>query len=175
MSIIDNQADIVDDDGINIIFLDVDGVLNSHPFFKYCHEQGFLPDDCIDPKAVSLINELVRATNSKIVVSSAWRFPFILTDNLDGLKKLLCGNHGIDDVIIGMTPDLWTEMHSRVRGDEIQRWMDDCGLKIKNIVILDDDADMGHLRKYLIQTSMKSGLQRAHILDAIQMLKGSFK
>lgn len=174
MSIIDATPDqAVDTDiAVNIIFLDIDGVLNSHPFFKFCYDQGILPDDKIDPKAVLLLNELARKTNSKIVVSSTWRLPYVDHNDLDGLKKLLSTKHGVDDVIIGMTPDLWKVKRNRIRGDEIQDWMDNCGLKINSFVILDDDSDMGPLRKFLVKTSMQTGLQRSHILDAMQILKG---
>jgi hypothetical protein len=167
---------VPDPDGINLVVLDVDGVLNCKSYLNFCYDNGVLPDDRIDPKAVAILNALVRATSSKILVSSDWRLPYLPTNDLQGLKDLLTGRHGVYDVIIGMTNDDRDWGKPSIRGNQIQDWLDYSGVKVKSIVILDDCDDMVHLRKYLIQTNKKIGLQRSHMLDAIQMLdKGNKK
>ncbi len=161
---------------IKLIVLDIDGVLNSTKFMQYCHDNGVDPDDQIDPKAVALINELVKKTGAKIVISSCWRLPFVDSNNLDGLKEILVTRNGISDDIIGMTPDGFVTNCRKIRGDEIQTWLDDCGLDIDSFVIIDDDSDMGHLWKFLVKTSVQTGLQRQHIIDAeIILNKGTHK
>jgi len=161
---------------IKVIFLDCDGVLNSIKFMQYCYDNGIDPDDRIDPKAVALLNELVKNTGAKIVISSCWRLPFVDDNNLDGLKDILVTKNGISDNIIGMTPDGFVTNCRKIRGDEIQQWLDDCGYEIESFVIIDDDSDMSHLWKFLVKTSVQTGLQRQHIIDAeIILNKGIHK
>ncbi len=154
---------------MKVIFCDVDGVLNSSEYMTYCYYNKIDPDDRMDPKAVKLLNELTDKTGAKIVVSSTWRLPFVHSNNLRDLVTIF-KNNGVTGDIIGMTPDLWAKKHNRVRGDEIKDWMDNCGFEIESFVILDDDSDMGELWQSLIKTTTKSGLQRVHILEAIQVL-----
>lgn len=151
---------------MKVLFLDIDGVLNSHDFWKRCQELGIVPDDKVDPLAVERLNRLVDATGAKIVVSSTWRLPYVWSKKLSSLigriQKL-----GITGEIIGMTPD-----HCKAygRGGEIQAWMDHCDEEIESFVILDDDSDMDHLMGYLVQTKMTDGLQDHHVETAIQIL-----
>ena len=156
-------------DKIKVIFLDFDGVLNNDGFLDFCVENGVAPDDRIDGKAVKRLNQIVADTGAKIVVSSALRIPFVMSNDLDALIDLMRG-HGVKGDIIGMTPDLWNMKRDRCRGDEIQQWMDDSPFIIDKFVILDDNSDMGHLRFWLIQTDFKHGLQMSHVLDAIDVL-----
>ena len=152
-------------DTINIVFLDVDGVLNSIAFLKA--NPDLHPDDHIDPLNVKRLNDLTDATGAKIVVSSTWRLPFLWINDLAGLKALLA-RHGVTGDIIGMTPSL--NPH-QPRGKEIQQWMDDSGLDIGNIVILDDDSDMAHLWNLLVKTDLfNGGLQDHDVALAIQIL-----
>jgi hypothetical protein len=164
-----NCVSILIDGPIRVVFLDIDGVLNSHDSMKFFADQGVHPDDRMDPKAIKLLNELTDKTDAKIVVSSTWRLPFVDSGNLQGMADLLKRN-GITGQVIGMTPDLWAVKRDRVRGDEIQWWMDNSGNQIDSFVILDDDSDMSHLRDKLVKTSMSNGLQRSHILDAMIVL-----
>ena len=63
----------------NIIFLDVDGVLNSHLYVEqYKDKRGewlnlSQREQNLDPKAVKMLDQLCKDTNSKIVLSSTWR------------------------------------------------------------------------------------------------------
>ena len=54
---------------INIIFLDVDGVLNSRAYLNN-HKD---PEDEIDMRAVERLAKIYRQCNCKIVLSSSWR------------------------------------------------------------------------------------------------------
>ena len=65
-------------DQSKVLFLDIDGVLNSDSFFcsKYHNflrlfrgEQGVMHD----PRAVKLLGKICKATNCKIVMSSTWK------------------------------------------------------------------------------------------------------
>ena len=73
-------------DEFNVIFLDVDGVLNNYASRKHKEianfhskifsEKDFIEDDFnFDPKCLEALNELITSlTNPKIVISSDWRF-----------------------------------------------------------------------------------------------------
>ena len=70
----------------NIIFLDIDGVLNSQLWYKKTRELGGKfkegyefethQHSHFDTEAIRLINELCEETNSKVVLSSSWRVLF---------------------------------------------------------------------------------------------------
>lgn len=62
---------------MNIIFLDVDGVLTSINYAKKIYEQTGISRSSyaypIDPECLDNICELVMKTDAKIVVTSTWR------------------------------------------------------------------------------------------------------
>ena len=62
---------------MNIVFLDVDGVLNSENYLIYMYEKNKRPyhlyDMPFDPKCMENLKRLVKETKSKIVISSTWR------------------------------------------------------------------------------------------------------
>lgn len=154
---------------MKILFLDIDGVLNSHEFWIRCRELGLIPDDQIDPQAVERLNRLTDATGAKIVVSSTWRLPYVWNKQLAMLVTRL-QKVGIKAEIIGMTPD---HQKQYGRGGEIQAWMLQArqdGMDIESFAILDDDSDMGNLMDYLVKTTMAYGLQETHVEAVIQLL-----
>ena len=150
---------------MKIIFLDIDGVLNCHQTFrnkKSTYEYNELDD--IDPENVKHLNKILSETNANIVISSSWR----LHKNIHELK-FLAEQVNVDPLrIIDKTPDL--SKVSYERGYEIQKWLD--GHKdIEKFVILDDDEDMLHLKKFLIKTSSSTGgLTEEKANDAIKLL-----
>lgn len=102
---------------MNLIFLDIDGVLNHH-------EQSWrdVPDydPQIIPRCVKAFNRIVRETEARIVLSSAWR-NLIVQGHMTvyGFERLLC-SHGVRGHLIS---------HTRSVGDperwqEIKAWLD---------------------------------------------------
>ena len=77
---------------MKIIFLDIDGVLNSDIYYRKV-DRSVKDWTRFDPKAVELINKLIDEFSAKIVVSSTWRFGAVkqLTSELkkSGLIKFL--------------------------------------------------------------------------------------
>lgn len=131
-----------------IIFLDVDGVLNSHLHFsKDCDEAltlGLAAD--IDPDAMGLLNALITDTESKVVITSTWR----LNRTVEELQTLF-EKRGFTGEIIDKTKDLRVgeDRDCILRGNEILCWMKDNPALLgtsyweyHNYVILDDDSDM---------------------------------
>lgn len=58
------------------------------------------------------------------------------------------------------------------RGLQIQEWLfNNAHLKVEKFVILDDDSDMCHLKKYLVKTDNLDGLTWTKMVDAAEMLE----
>lgn len=162
---------------MKVIFLDVDGVLNSHESWHAKRANGFTWHcaEAVDPLLVGNLQQLLeRAAPVSLVLSSTWRK---LVDYEDGMGAILRQTlPGFTGQFIGATPSLWRDSEGKrlVRGDEIQAWLDawhDAGREpITGICILDDDSDMRHLKPWLVQTNMAHGLRPKHVRLARKML-----
>lgn len=169
---------------MKVVFLDVDGVLNSEAFLRKLEARHdalgahrcacFRHDAQIDDEAVERLNRIVHATEAVIVVSSSWRK---LLDPPD-LHRIL-RNHGLRAVIVGETPetakdpDLLAEVGERVdryhRGHEIDAWLRRHP-QVDRFVILDDGSDMVMHKNRLVQTDCMEGLLDEHVEFAIKLL-----
>jgi hypothetical protein len=156
---------------MNIIFLDIDGVLNSEEYFIKRNKTGYdekYPLSEFDSEAVKRFNRIIKATNASIVISSAWRIGRTTNQLKELFKKV-----GINGTIIGKTPSLKGRCRfgETVRGDEIQFWMLNSKVKFDNYVILDDDNDMcKNQQNNFVKTMWKYGLKDWHVEDAIKIL-----
>lgn len=171
---------------MNVVFLDVDGVINSEAFLRKLDDQHrqlgdhapctcFRHDQQIDRAAVARVNRLVAETHSKIVISSSWRK---LLDPPE-LHRVLT-QHGLVAEIIGETPDGYNDpdllMHvgaghiDRIwRGHEIDAWLKQHP-EVERYVILDDGGDMVMHKHRLVQTDAQEGLLDEHVELAIRMM-----
>ena len=143
---------------MKVLFLDIDGVLNS-AFAINEQRRG----DAIDRGMVERVNQIVDATGCKIVISSTWR----LYQKPEKLTALLYG-YGLRPVVIDRTPELDIEDFNR--GDEINTWLKNHP-EVTHFVILDDNDDSA--MRNLVQTTFKHGLQAEHVVKAIQLLTGA--
>lgn len=143
-----------------IIFLDIDGVLNSERWYRgrapAMHEAKA---DHIDPAGVGLVNQLIVRTDAKVVISSTWRH-----FGEDFVKGVLV-SRGFIGEIIGITPPL-----GYPRGREIQAWIDDAPVPPLSLVILDDNSDMLHLKSRLVLTKSKTGITLNDVDRAVRIL-----
>lgn len=131
---------------MNIIFLDMDGVINSketfkkaklnNDFYKACLESRSYPF-MIDPELRNKINEiLTKVPNCKVVWSSTWR------KGLRNSKLFIKGFYNqcgfIENSFLGFTPI----MHEK-REYEILHWLELFGnsYDINKCIIIDDDSD----------------------------------
>lgn len=151
---------------MKIIFLDIDGVLNSKQFLEtleYIDPFAYADSSkWIDPKAVARVNRIIQETGARVVISSAWRE----TIKKNRLQKIL-SRYGLQAVIYGLTP----QIPDAVRGLEIDRWLiKHESEKIDSFVILDDRSDMAHLTPYLVQTDWDDGLQDVDVEKAVGIL-----
>lgn len=127
----------------NIMFLDIDGVLNSQLFFlekekeKEKHEnKEQWAASMMCSERIQWLNELCKECNMKVVISSSWR----ITRTIEELVVIF--------KLAGATFEIISKTgvcESRTRGVEIKQWIDkyiDEPSFYKNYVILDDDSDM---------------------------------
>lgn len=133
---------------MKVLFLDIDGVLNSHRSFIAANNDAF-PDlsirgmKKIDHVGVGLLRKMCSLTDIKIVVSSTWR----MGHTVDELAK------AFDLPIIDATPVLDT-----IRGHEIQHWLDRHP-DVTNYAIVDDDSDMLESQlPFFVKTSHYDGV-----------------
>lgn len=156
-----------------VLFLDVDGVLNSARTWK-TRVEGMAAEH------VALVAHILRETGASVVVSSTWRtFPG-WNDGASQFHKTLA-KHGADGAlilsrVIGRTVDGWEMQLPKtdgrlLRGTEIQHWLD--ARQVECFVILDDDGDMGPLTTRLVQTTFDDGLTPELADRAIEMLGGA--
>lgn len=129
---------------MKVIFLDVDGVLNSvEDRFSWTIETD---------KHLKLLKYIIDNTNAKIVISSSWR---ILSGTKNTLIKRL---KDFNIEVYSETPHLCSD--GIRRGDEIRQWLKE-NKEIENFVILDDESDMREFTKTnLFQTNMEIGLTK---------------
>ena len=178
---------------MRVIFLDIDGVLNSEVLALKLeaqhralgHEDPASPDyaakcDCfkihhqLDRAAVHRLNDIIRVTKAKIVVSSTWRKIFEASE----LRQIL-REHGLVGEIIGETPDghhvpelleMYGHPERLYRGYEIDFWLKKHP-EVEGFVILDDGSDMAMHSNRLVQTDCEEGLSDEHVEPAIRMLE----
>ena len=157
-----------------ILFLDFDGVLNSHPYFfenegavtyyGMSIPLGALPfereREAFDPKAVERLNRITGASGAKIVCSTAWR----RAHDLVGLQELLA-LVGVEGEVIDTTPI----MDNFPRSVEILTWLEQNASPEQSWVIL-DDLEMHGLQDRHVHTSFDNGLQDEHVEEALKIL-----
>jgi len=144
---------------LKVIFLDVDGVLNSA-------QDGYSIRLKTDSH-LKLLQYIVKETGAKIVLSSSWRIGFTPAS-----KNLLARfkEYGLE--LMDCTP----ELSGTCRGDEIRKWLDEFKTEydVERFAILDDEADMAEFTETnLIQTDTNAGLQKADAVRCIRWLNVS--
>ncbi len=132
---------------MKVIFLDVDGVLNSDEYFdkiKNLNVDGIQSE--IDVEKIKMLNMAINETGAKIVLTSSWRY----TRNAQELKKLL-SEYGI--------PTDSTPFIQNKRGLEIKQYLLE-NPDVENFIIVDDelfDSYDDELIKKLVKISNGNG------------------
>ena len=160
-----------------IIFLDIDGVLNSN-FWNDFHQREISDGTLVDVEKVKLLSMLVKRTNAKIILHSGWKYWFdqdlkplrLEAENLVMLLKkeeLLLG---------GVTPDHSTEeirrnkKFSLVKASEILAWLAE-HKDVDNWVVIDDlDLHSKEIEMHQVKTDPNLGLTIDDVYKAEKML-----
>jgi hypothetical protein len=175
---------------MNVIFLDIDGVMNSQDFYirkhntfkrKFEHRLRWIKNtprwiltgsrsktyslanyvspaytktfeyrykrliEDTDKIKWSWLSEFCNRTNTKICVSSCWKWHFDSNENLnnEGWDKAFDKLGFINDTFVGITGKRQT-----LRGDEIKNWINSIEVgndvidSVDKYAIIDDDSDM---------------------------------
>lgn len=159
---------------MKVIFLDVDGVLNSMDWFeKTKGAKGYRE---INPQKVEFLKEIVEKTNAKIVLSSTWR----------GLAKSETEEeHPMYSYLVDTLRKYGMEIYKHTpyigqnRPKEIKSWLEkNTAEGIESFVSLDDDFSEEDYKEYgiqsfLVKTSFyekEGGLRQEHVERAIEIL-----
>lgn len=141
---------------MNIIFLDVDRVLNSA---KELSEGPF------SKISLNVLKRIVDETNAKIVVISSWRLlefsRKILLSELEKYHK---------ESVIGMTPHLTSNR------EEIMTYLKSNEFSNLNFIILDDQViEYQDLEEHVIKIDPYFGLNEEHLETCIHLLTSKTK
>ncbi|MCI8801677.1 MAG: hypothetical protein HFH88_18035, partial [Lachnospiraceae bacterium] len=148
-----------------VIFLDIDGVLNSN-FGNNGHQIEISDGTLIDEEKIKLLAYLVRETDSEIILHSGWRFwfDFELKPLCREANKLVELLEKEDLYINGVTPNLTTEeiretkKFSLVKADEILLWID-LHNDVTEWVVLDDlDLHNAQIEQHQVKPDQTVGL-----------------
>lgn len=145
-----------------IIFLDVDGVLNSE---KWLDDHMNSPhNEMIDPAAAAKVMTIAEKTGAKFVISSSRRWSYL--DMPNGFQEIQAffAKFGITG-IVGWTPRLKGERRCR----EIATWLTEH--EVAGFVIIDDDGGAQLMNK-LVKCRLGLGIQDHHVEEAIKILNG---
>jgi hypothetical protein len=157
---------------MKVIFLDIDGVLNSEEFLKNNK------NEMIDRNNVNILKSIISKTEAVIVVSSGWRLWF--DDNMmpkDGesqcLYDILCQ---AKIKLFGKTPDFSTEeirtkkTFSHVKAKEIIAWLSEHDEANKYVVLDDLDLKNEEINSHLVRTNAQVGITEEDAKLVIDMI-----
>ncbi|MCQ2492252.1 MAG: HAD domain-containing protein [Lachnospiraceae bacterium] len=166
---------------MKVIFLDVDGVLNSMAYYQNVTD---VFEEAIDPDKVKNLARIVEETGANIVLTSSWR---------GGWEKdiLQCGEDGAiltralaqEKLTIFDKTGASSVYRREGRSLEVLEWMKLCpklyGEKVEQFVIIDDN-DFGwakhNLDAYWVETDfLGPALDQAHTDAAIEILNRPVK
>lgn len=154
---------------MKILFLDIDGVLNSR---EYDRKRNWNEQTDIDETRLPLVKEIIDKTGAKIVLISTWRSHWNRDVNLcdeDGMYiNRLFSKYGL--AIYDKIPDLG--LLSK-RKDEVKAWLSEHADEVERFVILDDYRfGWDDLSDFYIHTNPNYGLglEEEHVEKAIALL-----
>lgn len=156
---------------MRVLFTDIEGVLATcasmgrswHTRLPRADLPGKdSPITPLEATCVERFNRIVRLTDAEVVVCSIWGREF-----QTGPLCAYLRSNGVDSVILGRTP---VAQQYRIRGEDIQQWLDEATAPIESFCILDDHDDMGPLRDRLVQTKHAAGLQDQDVERAVRLL-----
>lgn len=155
---------------MKVIFLDIDGVLNSA---AYQAEWGGDPPSNVDETRMPLLCRVLEETGAVIVLSSSWRRlwhpdPALRAPGWKAVGESF-DRYGVE--VFDRTPDY--EGNNRDR--EVRDWLTAHGDEVESFVVLDDYGyGWGDLSDRLVQTSYYRGrgLTEDHVKEAIALLGG---
>ena len=165
-----------------VIFLDIDGVLNTERQHDRCVEAGLAYVDnfgyAFDPMSVANLKRIVDETGADIVISSSWKFWGLSTMQKLWASRELPGkiidvtpNNVSDEMLLSVDLDLM-ELPAG-KGSEIKEWLSTNGSRVTSYAILDDLPDMlPKQQSHFVQTDPRIGITEDDADRVITILTG---
>lgn len=163
-----------------IVFLDIDGVLNSD-FWNKNHQREISVGALIDESKIKLLCKLIKDTDAQIILHSGWKYWF--DSNLRPLRKeaenlkVLLEKEGL--AISGVTPDHATEeiknskKFSLIKAGEILAWLEQHN-DVDTWVVMDDlDLHNAEVARHQVKTDQSIGLTGEDVERAERMLQNN--
>lgn len=155
---------------MKILFLDIDGVLNSTQFYNNKSTEDLILEP-LDGRCVLHVKSIVDATDARIVITSTWRGGWEKEASRCSREGQILNRffklYGLS--IYDKTPVLPGR-----RGAEIRAYLDACPEKVTGYCIIDDNDfswKKHHLHRHVIQTDFEDGgLKEEHAKKAIEIL-----
>lgn len=156
---------------MNVIFLDMDGVVNSEALVEQwiknkftelenngnCYlgdelrlavRKAFIEEFCnseelVFPELAAKITRIVKETGAKIVWSSTWRL-LERYQSIEAAKEMFNRRGLPGDALIGYTPQIGRSYENNCRGTEINYWINNNIYgNIEKVAVIDDRYDAG--------------------------------
>jgi len=139
---------------MKILFLDIDGVLNSAKTFAALKKDDVFP---IDPHKAFMVGKIQLDTGCEVVLSSAWRHSAL------GVKE-------VEKRVVKLL-DTTPSSKDGVRGWEIRTWLKQHP-EVTRYAILDDDSDMlSEQMPSLFQTTWQIGITPEIVIAVVEYLQ----
>lgn len=161
---------------MKILFLDFDGVMNSHQsielYYNKWLEDGKPPGkvsfdgegDTWCPIAISNLKSILyKMPDLGIVISSTWR----RGTPIQHLRDLFYKHPVIAQAILDKTP----VVGGKQRGYEIKQWIKHTDISVDEFVILDDDKDMRGVMRHFVHIDAHHGFMKRDADKALDILK----
>lgn len=153
---------------MSLLFLDIDGVLNSTTWAGARPIRGFMPpssarmaldEERLDPACVARLRVLIERTGASLVIISSWRHKMSVAE----FSRMLA-LYGVPGAsVVGVTPDL-----PGPRGEEVRAWLAEHAPSAP-YAILDDDDDFLD-GQVLVRTDPDIGLTGADVEACVRAL-----
>lgn len=163
-----------------ILFLDIDGVLNTERQHDRCVEAGLAYVDnfgyAFDPVSVANLKRIVDETSADIVISSSWKMW-----GLDAMQRLWA-RRDLPGKVIGITPNIESDEMllsidldlmdiPAIKGSEIKEWLLTNGNQDTRYAIIDDLPDMlPEQQSHFVQTDPRIGITKEDANQVIEIL-----
>ena len=153
----------------DIIFLDIDGVLNDASTKETIKGVVGVSDG-----KLKILKKIVEDNGAEIILTSSWKDDWEYPCNRPSDKHTIYGQY-LDDrfaefnlAIAGKTEDDWVH-----RGNGILQWL--ANYDWEHFVVLDDQIYIDFRKcgifRHLVQTSWKTGLREKHIRKVAEVLQ----
>jgi len=166
---------------MRLVFLDIDGVLNSNKWINVRADAlkkveddimaggdgltqaklVFYDNYMIDPEAIEVLNTIIDRSKAAIVITSTWRVDRPIQAIATAFRRR---GFKHSHAIIGCTP----EIPDKKRGAEIQAWLDHVD-GVEAFVVIDDDF-IAEFEDHQVRTDFNHGLTPDHVGLVLEML-----